>query len=403
MPDLKKKLSVVIAVASVMPLMGGVPVDLQSLGRALVDMGDYSGDCRYEVLLPTSRRPVVYDIGLFSRSAVGDTLAPADYVIDWAVAKDGNSSHGFSAYADGHHYRFRGDRLQEYHYTDDTVPFAPRGTVDGGVQNNAQFTDLLPQYIGQRFESMAVDSSYRCNYMPDKTVNGRRCIVVDGVRTFGGVEALEFVYAFDRETLMPVSADFEANPGQIGEQTITVTYSYPATRIKPYDVITEDALMSVYADAFGNCRESDFRLDNMPGRKLPELTAPTVTGERYTRYKGDCFAVPTVIAILDSDIGSAGATVDALRRAVDAMPMQTDVIFAFISNDIDAIEALTGPCREGEHILMSARRLARDCGVTATPVVIICDRDATVKEIINGYNNDLTDVVIQKTVTSAVK
>ena len=113
--------------------------------------------------------------------------------------------------------------------------------------------------------------------------------------------------------------------------------------------------------------------------------------------------MPTVIAILDSDIGSAGATVDALRRAVDAMPMQTDVIFAFISNDIDAIEALTGPCREGEHILMSARRLARDCGVTAPPVVIICDRDATVKEIINGYNNDLTDVVIQKTVTSAVK
>ena len=83
------------------------------------------------------------------------------------------------------------------------------------------------------------------------------------------------------------------------------------------------------------------------------------------------------------------------------MPMQTDLILAFISNDIDAIEALTGPCREGEHILMSARGLARDCGVTATPVVIICDRDATVKEIVNGFNNDLSDVVIQKTVTSA--
>ena len=83
--------------------------------------------------------------------------------------------------------------------------------------------------------------------------------------------------------------------------------------------------------------------------------------------------------------------------------MQTDIIFAFVSNDIDAIEALTGAAREGEHILMSARRLARDCGVTATPVIIICDRDAVVKEIINGYNNALTDVVIQKTVTSAGK
>lgn len=403
MQNLKIFLPAAVAAVFAIPLYGGVPADMQSLGRALADMGDYSGDCRYEVLLPTSRRPVVYEIGLFSRAAAGDTLAPADYVIDWAVAKDGNSSRGFSAYADGNHYRFRGDRLQEYHYTDDPVPFAPRGTVDGGVQNNAQFTDLLPQYIGRKLIDMAADSSYRCDYLPDKTVNGRRCIVVDGVRTFGGVDALEFVYAFDRETLMPVSADFEANPGQIGEQTITAAYSYPATRIRPYEAITEDALMAVYADAFGNCRESDFRLDNMPGRKLPEFTAPTVTGERYTRHKDDGFAVPTVIAVLDSEIGSAGATVEALRRAADAMPMQTDIIFAFVSNDIDAIEALTGAAREGEHILMSARRLARDCGVTATPVIIICDRDAVVKEIINGYNNDLTDVVIQKTVTSAGK
>lgn len=401
MQSLKIFLPTALAAISVMPLRGGVPADVQSLGRALADMGDYSGDCRYEVLLPTSRRPVVYEIGMFSRAAAGDTLAPAEYVIDWAVDKDGNSSRGFSAYAGGNHYRFRGDRLQEYHYADDPVPFAPRGSVDGGVQNNAQFADLLPQYIGRRLEDMAADSTYRYEYHPYKTVNGRRCIVVDGVRSFGGVDAIEFVYAFDRETLRPVSADFEANPGQIGEQTITATYTYPATRIRPFGAITENALIEAYADAFGNFRESDFRLDNMPGRKLPEFSAPTVTGERYTHHKDDSFASPVIIAVLDSETDSAGATVDALRRAAETMPMQTELILAFISNDIDAIEALTGPCREGEHILMSARGLARDCGVTATPVVIICDRDATVKEIVNGFNNDLSDVVIQKTVTSA--
>lgn len=401
MLKLKISLSAVSVAIASLSMSGADTADsIILLGNRLAAMDSYSGDCRYEVLLPTSRRPVVYEIGLFSRAAPGDTLAAADYVIDWAIDKDGNSSRGFSAYADGNHYRFRDRRLQEYHYADDAMPFAPRGSADGGVQNNAQFTDLLPQYIGRRLLEMTTDTTYSYKYYADRTVNGRHCIVVDGVRSFDGVDALEYIYVFDSESLLPVSIDFESNPGQIGEQTISVSYGYPATRIHTYESVSEDELMASYPDAFGNCRESDFRLDNMPGRKLPDFSAPTVTGERYTRHKDDTFAAPTIVAILDAETGSAGETVEALRRAADAMPMQTDLILAFISNDIDAIETLTGPCRENERILMSARGLARECGVTATPVVIICDRDATVKETVNGFNNDLTDVVIQKTVTS---
>ena len=52
--------------------------------------------------------------------------------------------------------------------------------------------------------------------------------------------------------------------------------------------------------------------------------------------------------------------------------------------------------RPGEHLLTSAKSLARDCGAAAFPVTVITRADGTVADVVIGYNNDLTPVVIQK-------
>lgn len=370
-------------------------ISLNDLASYLSGMQEYSSSATFEVLLPTSEFPVVYNIRMASSADEENNLAAADYLLEWTLSKDGNSSEGFSATLPGHHYRYRDHRLQEYHYNPDSIVFAPGGDLSKGVQNQAQFCDLLPQYLGQTFASMTSDSTYKYIVHPDTVISGERLIAVEGVRSFQGVEALEFLYLLDRDFL-PFKSEFVSNPGQVGEQLITVTYDYSDDM--PLSVAqSEEDLIERYPEVFEKYRESSFRLDNLPGRRLPAFTAPTTTGERYELAKDGHFAVPTVVAILNSEVSSAGETVKALRDAVDSMPMQADLIFAFVNNNHDAIESTVGELRPGEHLLMSARGLARDCGVTDTPVIIICDRSATVKDLMIGFNNDITDFVIQKT------
>lgn len=371
------------------------PSEMQSIADRLAQMDQFGASAKFEVLLPTSEFPVVYNITLSSSPLKGDSLAPASYLINWSLEKDGNRSEGFSAYFPGNHYRYRDERLQEYHTEMDGIPFAPGGDISRGVQNQAQFCDLLPQYLSQTFETMQSDTTYKYTVHRDSVISREHVTAIEGVRSFQGVDALEFLYILDCETLRPLRSEFVSNPGQIGEQLITATYDYndnPAIAPAPS---SEEDLIKRYPEVFEKYRESTFRLENMPGRRLPPFTAPTTTGERYTLAKGGGFAVPTIVAVLDSSVGSTTETVRRLREAVDGLPMQTDLILAFVNNNTDMIEETTGRIRPGEHLLMSARGLARDCGISDTPVIMICDRDTTVKDLMIGFNNDITDFVIQ--------
>lgn len=374
---------------------------LGSVAGRLSGMPAFQSKVSYEVLLPTSEYPVVYDLNLNSKTpAVGDSLASANYLIDWSLEKDGNSSSGFSAYFLGHHYRYRDRRLQEYHADVDIMPFMPAGEKSMGVQNQAQFCDLLPQYIGRTFESMLSDTTYKYTVHQDTVISNVRVAAVDGVRSFKGVEALEFIYVFDKDKLYPLKSEFVSNPGQIGEQLITATYSYEGLPEMPvYE--SEDELIKLYPNVFEKYRESTFRLENLPGRSLPPFTAPTITRERYVHDKDSKFEVPSVVAILDAEVVSTGNAINSLRKAIDVLPMQVDLILAFINNDVSAIENVAGSVRPGEHVLMSARGLARDCGVSSTPVIMLCDRDATVVDLIIGFNNNIGDFVIEKTALMA--
>ncbi len=103
-----------------------------------------------------------------------------------------------------------------------------------------------------------------------------------------------------------------------------------------------------------------------------------------------------MIAFLDSDQGDPAATAQLIRNGIDQLPRSIDTIWAFTDNNADrAIDAI-GTMRPGETLLLNCASLARDCGISATPVLILVNTDGTVNEVIIGFNNNLDSIVIQK-------
>ena len=99
---------------------------------------------------------------------------------------------------------------------------------------------------------------------------------------------------------------------------------------------------------------------------------------------------------MDPSTGFCADFMEAVREAVDELPFGADVIWAFTDTNIDRIEQLAGSSREGEHMLMSAKGLARDCGASSLPALIIVRQDGIVASVIVGFNNNLRSDVIQK-------
>lgn len=363
--------------------------ELSELGQSLSHTPCFTADARCEIMLPNSDIPVVYDLHMMS-AAAGDSLAPCDYLIDWTVTTPaGTTGSGFTAYSAGDHFRYRDGRLQEYHFADDPVPFRPGGDKAKGVQNRAQFVDFLPQSIGRTFERMAADTAY------DWRVDRRDTrVIVRGTESARGYVCREFSYTLDSSTLMPVEISFESNPGQPSEQSLVMTYTgASSTACVP---VTEDFLAGKFPDAFGKYRRDTYRLEHLPGMRMPTFTAPTPTGERFTYNQGDPMGAPAVIAILDTSVADTDRTVADLRAASALSSLDNRLILAFVDSDIERVDQAAGVLRPGEAILMGARKLARDCGVADTPSIIFCAPDGRVTDIIIGRNNNLTQDVIQK-------
>lgn len=351
----------------------------------------YHASARYEVLLPQSEDPVVYNISLYGYApAQPDSLAPCNYLIDWELDTPSGPSEGFSAYFDGHHYRFRDKRLQEYHHDDSAAPFSAQGRVEMGVQQQAQFASLLPAFVAARLRE--IESDPACSYTVRTTDRG---ISVEGEQSYDGVTGMEFRYVFDSRDSRPLLTEICYNPDHMSEQTVTVRYLAPTVDATDAP-LSEPALMALYPEAFGRYRESTYTLENLPGRPLPAISAQCSDGSRFVRSTGQEFASPTVLAILDADVEDCAETVAMLRRAVDSAPVAAQLILAFTGGHADAVAGITGTPRADEVVLTGARGLARDCGATSTPTIVVCGRDGVVKNVHNGRNKDLASVVMQE-------
>lgn len=356
----------------------------------------FAATAEYAVTLPQAQDDIIYKVELQSERAENDRLCEADYLIEWELPTPSGLSEGFLGYFDGHHYRFRDRRLQEYHFEWDSIPFLTRG---GGVQRNGQFVDLLPQEIGAQLRRMKSDSLVSLHFNPDTVVGGEHLAAITAVQSVRGYTGRVMKLLLDGRSAMPVMIDNEFNPGQISEQLVVVKYSYPLDGEGTNIPKSEEALMRRFPEVFEKYRESNYSIENLRGEPMPGFSLPTPTRERYTRAKGDPFAAPTVIAIIDPEAGFAAETIAALRSAAEQAPKATNLIMAFVASNVDRIEELTGQLNPGETVLMSARSLARDCGATAFPAIIIADETGKVVNVILGFNNSLSADVIQSVAT----
>jgi len=356
---------------------------------ALASTPPYSADVRFSVSLPQTDTDVTYDIRLASVSTPADTLAPCAYLIEWTLG----DNTGFTSYFDGNLYRFRDARISEYHTSWDPVPFQAE-RAGGGVQRAAQFASLLPQFMAAELRAMQDDP--RCTIaLGERTYQGRPALELKTCMEIDGATVQEKTFILDAETRLPLRTVTESNPASITEQTVITDY-LPAANPKPLP-LSEEQLIARYPDTFENYRESNFSIENLPGRPIPAFALPTLTGERYTHELGQAFKAPTVIALIDpmADPTFNAALVADLRRAIELSPLPADLILAFSGSNIDAAEAVSGPLRPGEAHLIKAKSLARDCGAAALPVVIVASEDAKAQKIFIGFNKNLSDGVIQ--------
>lgn len=397
--------SAVLAAASVSisakkksPVHQPSPASVSEIAARLDSIGRYDGRARFTVSMPQMSDDVVYDILLIQQASDSDRLATAPYLIDWTMTSHDARPHGFSAYYSGNHFRFSGERLQEYHFDWDSIPFRPSliGSRGEGVHRAAQFFNLLPQGIATELRRLASDPGCRIEFHRDTLIGGRRAVAFKAVSRTAGVVGTEAEYIFDPTTSLPRRIAIENNPGQISEQSVYVDFADIITADSDLEPITEKWLAARYPEQFERFRESNFSIENLPGQRLPGFALPTSTGERYARRTGDAFRAPTIVVLLDAGTGFTSDVVAAVRQAVDRLPADADVIWAFTDNVTDRVEPLVGELRPGEHLLISARALARDCGAASLPALLLVDRQGTVGNVILGYNKDLVSDVIQK-------
>lgn len=376
------------AVADGTPAVAGVAMLADKLDAA----GHFAADASYEVSLAMSDDEVVYNLKLASEAAPADTLFGSDYLIDWTLPRNGEVSDGFLAYFNGHCYRYRDHRLQEYHFEWDSIPFQTRG---GGVQATGQFVDLLPTMLARELRGMLADSTFTVKFSPRAVLDGREAAMVEASQEVDGYVGRNYTLYCDAATGLPLQIYNEYNPGRVSEQSVKVSYTYPASDVSLKAVDAEEKLMALYPEVFEKYRESNYRIENIRGLPMPAFSLPTPTGERYTHQKKAPFRAPTVIALLDASTGAAAPAVAALRKAQRSMPRQVDLILAFVGSNADAIEEVAGTLVTGETHLMSARTLARDCGTNVFPTILIVDSKGIVADVALGLNNSLAQDVIQ--------
>lgn len=378
-------------------ISGSTPAQTATAIAARLDnMEPWSAEIKYAVALPMADDDVVYTLQAATSANPADRLLGHNYIIDWELPAESGTSEGFTAYFDGHCYRYRDHRLLEYHHQWDSIPFH---TAAGGVQRNGQFVNLLPFSIAGQLRSFTTDSTYTiaCS---QSIVESRKATLLKISRHINGVESQQIEMAFDNDNGRPLKCSFLFNPGMLGEQEVTASYIYPdrkqsAGGASLEAVSSEEELLARYPDVFSKYRVSNFSLENLRGLPLPGFALPTPTRERYLYQKGARFTDPTIIAVLDPQVASTRQTIDILRQTVANLPRQTSLIMMFTTNDTDLIEPLTGEAHPGETVLTSATPFIRDCGINAYPTIILCNSAGTVSDVMLGYRNSLAEDLLQ--------
>lgn len=353
---------------------------LESYIDRLDSVAGYAAEVRYAVTLPQAEDDVVYSVGI-------DQPVADNYLIQWSVDTPSGVNDGFTAWFDGHFYNYRNRRLREYHTEWDPAPL----TGDRAVQHTVQFAQFVPGEIAREFRAMAADTA---RYHIDTALPHELRIK----RMAGDQVDAEMTWRFDPGTGLPAEFSAEYNPGALAEQLVHAVYSPRQATVDSQ--LSEQWLIDRYPQVFENYRQSNFAIESMPGQQLPPFSLPLTfsdRGERLTRQPASTFDAPAaVVVLLDADAALTPQLVEQVRSAAARVPVDSEIIYAFAGRDPEANRAaLSGKLLPGETAVSGARRLAADCGAASLPVVMVCDRLATVKYVTVGLNNQLAADVMK--------
>lgn len=395
--SLSRHLTTVFGALLMLPSTFATTPSIVEITKRLDSLSSYSSRAKFSVSMPQLVEDIVYDVSLQQDDTHDDPLGSKSYLIEWSLKSDTREGgEGFAAYFTGNHFRYSGERLQEYHLEWDSIPFKPEiiGSRSQGVHRSVQFFNMLPQAIADELRRITTDSAYNIVFHADTLISGRRLTAVDAVMLQDGMTAIEAEYVFDPVSLLPLRIHLENNPGSISEQTVHIEYL--ASADTTLLTINEQMLIDRHPDVFSLYRESNFSIENLTGQRLPGFALPTTTGDRYSRRSGDPLRTHAIVALLDASGMFSPRVIDHLREAVDRLPVNADLIMAFADNNVDRIESVVPMLRPDEHLLMSSSPLIRDCGAASLPTILLVGQDGIVKNVIIGYNKDLTSDVIQK-------
>ena len=336
----------------------------------------YTSRVEYEIMMPNADDPVRYDITLVQQSAAGDSLSPCKYLIVSKPININNSEDSFSAYFDGNFFRYRANRLDEWHYADEPEWF------DTGTQCNEMFTSLLPAFIARNLSSMTDDASFDYNIEQDGDIS-----VIRGEENRNGYLCQSFVYRFN-DTGQPVSLETVNAPDTPTEQTMTARYTYPDNN--QFEPLSEDLLSRMFPEAFDKFRKEKFNTKNLIGKPFPTFSSQTLSRERLSHTRGERFGISTLFVILRKD---DSRTIEEIRETVKTAGKKVNLVYVFSENDFECVSQTVGSLTAGEEAIMNAKSLIRDCGIREYPTVILCDSDG----IILGctLNNDAGNDVIE--------
>lgn len=348
---------------------------IDDIANALDAMSGYSAHVEYAITLPQAENDVVYNIDLQQPDTTGS------YLIDWDVMSPSGPVKGFSAWFDGHFYNFRNNRLQEYHENGNSP-----ASNNKAIQNSAQFSSLRPSGIAMQLRDVAAGGyTYEIKNTGEK-------IIIEAVRHLAGEPDAELTWTFHGSTLTPLEFYADYNPGAISGQQVKAIYS---TANENSHTLSEAYLRKRYHEAFSRYRESQFAIENMRGERLPAFSLPKTDGGRLSHQPTDGFDVPTLIALIDPENPLAPDFISAVRESLKHLPFTANIIWASSHKNPEVITELLGKLEPEETAVTAAGSLATDCGVAVLPVVMLCDTDGKISDLIIGMNNTLRSDVLQ--------
>lgn len=338
----------------------------EHIASKLDSLAAISYDVTYSVTLPQAQDDVVYSISF----TVPDT---ASWLITWSVkTPQGDSVQGWSARTPQGIYDFSHNRLREHHPGWDNTP-----------EPKVMFSQFLPRNIASQLREMTQDSAFTVS------TSGQ---TIECTRSRNGITDAELSWSFSPSGL-PLLFTADYNPGAISSQQVHASFSPSRLPLHP---VSEQWLAETYPDAFLHCRESNFAVENLRGKPFPSFSLPMAMTEGRLHFtpSDNPFSTPFALVIADPAIALTPMLIHEVRRAIDSLPRDAEVIWAFTGNHPYDPDRLLGSLRPGETAVCSASSLAAKCGAASLPVIVCCNSGATVENVLIGLNKSTCSDVI---------